>query len=177
MLKIVSRIVYSAPPPLSCDFDTGTYRGPANQVTATSGPTQGQKVNGVFEQMLFSFTAEGGDIYHWSATQTGSVDYSVTFTNGNTRSGVTPLNEQLAQIAGGGGNAAVFNDNPGLQTTTPAGTIQSATAVWEFTLQASVTSNGQKANCPPVTWGAVETWNTVNGKLVVTGFAFVEDQP
>jgi hypothetical protein len=55
--------------------------------------------------------------------------------------------------------------------------IVSASITWNFTLRVSVSSGGQTADCPPISWSVTETWQTVNGQLFATGSANVITRP
>jgi hypothetical protein len=64
----------------------------------------------------------------------------------------------------------MLTDSPGIFTrnTINGNVLEAAIVTWTFTLYVSVTSGGQTANCPPISWQAWEVIGSTTSNNTIT---------
>jgi RHS repeat-associated protein len=126
--------------------------------------------------IYFGFLASGGNgIYVWGGFQNFSVIGVGVYTSGEIGDLSKMGSEDLTEnVNSSGGAAVVFEDAPGIPYVDPRnGKYLAAFVVENFELVATVTSANQTAQCPTIWWQFLETYQTINRKLVKNAAEYV----
>jgi RHS repeat-associated protein len=134
---------------------------------------------GYYTPVYLDFFSTGGTgVYNYSDSQTVTFSGTVTYSSGQTINlsslnspplGPPPPESLTNQVGAGNANASFF-DSPGIAMTSARyGTIVSASFTRTYTLNVTVRSGNETANCQQVKWTSTETWFSVDGNVIASG--------
>jgi RHS repeat-associated protein len=166
MMAQTAQQTTSTPPPPQCNYNPTT-------IPAAGFGTVPKLGYGYHEPINFNFSVSGaatGSTYVWANSQSVSISGTETTTAGTFDLGQLPPHTESLDDTLPSGSSANWFDAPGLAAQLPSGAkVTSANVTWNFKLTTSVIVNGQKVQCPTISWTASLNWRTVRGKPVVTG--------